>query len=389
MDADDVDLISRIYDTALDPGLWPDLMLRLAHKLGAVGGFVFELRLEGQVSQVTSRISSSNYSAAVVSWYLQQFNEQEVIDQNRFAELSKAGDSIDLISDIHLRSNVSELLAQPNTSFMITQGLKHRAGALLNKDLVNVDRFALQFSLDHGPVRQSEIAKAQVFLPHIAKVLNLARPLEEQMITKSMLETIVRDIGQGVAILGPRGTVLFANTEFERCLRDYKVLRKTSRNTLELVETQARREQCRRFNALLMDDAAHGHFGSRARREALVFDLEQPGTALFMEICPVAQSPDTGRLGTGCRLVTVIDTSRQIKCDTNRIRSFYRLSRTEAEILDLVARGHSNVEISEIRNRSPETLKSQMKTLLRKTNSQNRTDLVHMIHQLSATVAYM
>ncbi|MCA0423455.1 MAG: helix-turn-helix transcriptional regulator [Proteobacteria bacterium] len=388
MDADDVDLIARIYDTALNPGGWPELMLRLAHKLGAVGGFVFEVRLGQQSSQVTSRIFSSNYSTDVVLWYLQKFNAQELIDQARFAELSKAGDSIDLISDIYLHDNVAALLAQPNTAFMVTQGLKHRAGALLNKDLVNVDRFALQFSVDHGPIRPTEIAKAQLFLPHIAKVLGLSRPLEEQLLTKKVFETIVRDIGQGIAILAPRGSILFANTEFERCLQDYRILRRTPQNHLQVVETNERRAECRKFNELLGDFTAHGHFGSRARREALVFELEQPGTALFVEICPIEQSPGMGHLGAGCRLVTVIDTSRQIKCDTNRIRSFYRLSQTETEIIDLVARGHTNIEISEIRNRSQDTIKSQMKSLMRKTNSQNRTDLVHMIQQLSAAVAY-
>lgn len=389
MDADDVDLISCIYDTALNPGLWPDLMLRLAHKLGAVGSFVFEVRLEQGRPQIASRIASSNYSDDVVGWYLQKFNEQELVDQARFAELSKAGDSIDLVSDIYLRSNVADLLAQPNTAFMITQGLKHRAGALLNKDLVNVDRFALQYSVEHGPARQGEIAKSKLFLPHIAKVLGLGRPLEEKLLTKEILEAVVRDIGQGVAVLGPNGTILFANTEFNRCLEEYNILRRTPQNTLQLIEANAARDQCRRYHDLVTDAAAHGHAGARARREALVFELGQAGTALFVEICPIERAPGTTSLGAGCRLVTVVDTSRQIRCDIERIRSFYRLSRSETEIIDLLARGHTNIEISEIRNRSPDTVKSQLKTLMRKTNSQSRTDLVHMIHQLSSSVSYM
>jgi len=154
-------------------------------------------------------------------------------------------------------------------------------------------------------------------------------------------------------------------------------------------EARGEPDQHRRYHDLVCDDAAHGHFGARARREAIVIELARPGTALFIEICPIETSPSMGTLGQGCRLVTLIDTSRQVNCDTGRLQSFYQLSATEASILELVAEGRTNSEISEIRNRSPDTIKTQMKALMRKTNSQNRTDLVHMIHNLSSSVAYM
>jgi DNA-binding CsgD family transcriptional regulator/PAS domain-containing protein len=388
MTADDIDLISRIYDTSLDPGVWPELMLRLAHKMGAVGSFIFELRLDDEHPQITSRIFSSNYQPEIVRWYLQQFNAQEIDDQGRFAELSQKGNAVDLISDISLRPKLADLMAQPNTAFMMTRGLKHRAGALLNKDLVNVDRFALQFALDHGPISADEIKKAGLFLPHIAKVIGLSRPLEEQLLAKGIFEEVLRNIGQGVAVLGPRGTVLYANTEFERCLSEHQVFRKSANGVLQLIDTSATSDDVKKYHDLLANNQAHGAFGARARREALVLELEQAGTALFIEICPVESSLRTGNLGAGCRLVTVIDTSRQVNCDTARLKTFYQLSSTETEILELVAKGHTNLEISEIRNRSQDTIKTQLKTLMRKTNSQNRTDLVHMIHNLSSAINY-
>jgi DNA-binding CsgD family transcriptional regulator/PAS domain-containing protein len=388
MNADDVDLVSRIYDTALDPGVWPDLMLRLAHKLGAAGSFIFELRLDDESPQITSRIFSANYKPEIVSWYLKTFNNEEISDQGRFADLSQKGNEVDLISDIALRPKLADLLSQPNTAFMITRGLKHRAGALLNKDLVNVDRFALQFSLDHGPITKDEINKAAYFLPHIAKVIGLSRPLEEQLIAKGIFEEVLRNIGQGVAILSPRGTILYANTEFERCLSENQVFRKSSNGVLQLIDFGQNADQVKNYHDLVTGDDKHGLFGARARKEAIVIDLEKPGTALFIEICPVEASERTGKLGAGCRLITVIDTSRNVTYDSRRLKSFYQLSTSETEILELVAKGHTNAEISDIRSRSQDTIKSQLKALMRKTNSQNRTDLVHMIHNLSSAISY-
>ena len=171
-------------------------------------------------------------------------------------------------------------------------------------------------------------------------------------------------------------------------MQDHKVFRKATDGTLQMIETSGEPDQAKRYHDLVSDDAAHGHFGARARREAIVVELSQPGVALFVEICPIERSPSTGTLGQGCRLVTVIDTSRQVKCDTARLQTFYQLSPTEASVLELIAQGRTNAEISEIRNRSPDTIKTQMKALMRKTNSQNRTDLVHMINNLSSAVTY-
>jgi DNA-binding CsgD family transcriptional regulator len=388
MDADDIDLIARIYDTALDPSVWPDLMLRIAHKLGAAGAFIFELRLDDRVPQITSRIFSSNYRPEIVSYYLKQFNDQEIIDQGRFAQLSQKGNSVDLINDVLLKSSLAELLGQSNVAFMMQNGLKHRAGALLNKDLVNVDRFAVQFATDHGPITGDEIKKASLFLPHIAKVIGLARPLEEQLVAKGIFEEVLRNIGQGVAILSPRGTVLYANMEFERCLSEHKIFRKSANGVLQMVDSKTNADQTKHYHDLVANEQAHGVFGARARKEAVVIDLPRPGTALFIEICPVEASERTGKLGAGCRLVTVIDTSRNVNCDCDRLKAFYQLSASEIEIVELVAKGHTNLEISEIRNRSPDTVKTQMKALMRKTNSQSRTELVHMIHNLSSTINY-
>ncbi len=293
-----------------------------------------------------------------------------------------------MISDIHLGSNVSALLAQPNTAFMMKHGLKHRAGALLNKDLVNVDRFALQYSLDHGPILDSERRKAALFLPHIAKVIGLSRPLKQQLLASGIFEDLLQNASQGIAVLSPRGTVVYANAEFERVVFEHPVFRKAANGALQLADNAAQNGLAKRYRDLVSDDGGHGRFGARARKEALVIELAKPGTALFIEICPVEESARTGKLGAGCRLLTIIDTSRPVRHDTSRLKTFYQLSPTECEILELVALGHTNIEISDIRSRSLDTVKTQMKTLLRKTNSATRTDLVHMIHNLSSTIGY-
>ncbi|MCB1382342.1 MAG: helix-turn-helix domain-containing protein [Notoacmeibacter sp.] len=384
MDADDVDLIARIYDAALDPAIWPALLTRLAHKLGAAGAFVFEVQLDGGTEQVVSRMFSNNYDPVVVGDFLDRFNELELRDQGRFARLSAMTDPIELVSDIHLFDSVETLLMQENTRFMLSHGLKHRAGSLLNKDLLTIDRFALQFGRDRGPITEAEKRKALNFLPHVAKSIGLARPLEHQLRLQSAFERLINTFEQGVALLDPKGRIIYRNGEMERIMAELPVFRLSPAGQLQICAG----DHAERYHALIADDRAHGRFGARARKEAIVVHLDGPGNALFIEICPAEDNAHTGHLGRGCRLLTVLDTSRPVGVDMERICTFYALSKAEADVLELIAAGRSNQDIADIRCRSLDTVKTQIRSLMRKTNSANRTDLIQMVRNLSAAVHY-
>lgn len=384
MDADDIDLIARIYDAALDPGIWPDLLSRLAAKLGAAGAFIFVVQIENGEPRVASRMFSDNYVPEIVRYFLDRFNALELRDQGLFAQLSARTDPVELVSDVHLFNSVSVLLEQENTRFMMQHGLKHRAGALLNKDLLTVDRFALQYGADRGPITEQERRKALIFLPHVAKAIELARPLEHRLRLHRVFESLIGNAEQGIAILDPKGRVIYKNVEMDRVLDAHAAFRLGPGGILQLNDES----QAGRYHALVFDETGHGHFGARARKEALVISLDRAGSALFVEICPTEASAATGYLGRGCRLPTVLDTSRPVRVDLARITSFYTLSKAEADVLELVASGRTNQEIAEIRYRSLDTVKSQIRSLMRKTNSGNRTELIQMVRNLSAEVRY-
>ncbi len=383
MDSSDIDLIARIYDTALTPTSWPEVLYRVAQHLGAAGAFIFEVRNHDNVPQIASRLFSANYDRQVVADYMVQFNDDELRDQARFAQLSAQSDQVDLISDVELRPNVQDVLNQPNTQFMTKHGLLHRAGALLNKDLLNVDRFALQFDITRGPITIEERKKAGIFLPHIAKVIGLGRPLEHQFRVQAIFEEIINKSDQGIAILNGEGEIVFSNPEFERIVARHNVLRRLPTKKLQVM----RDDVAARFHDLIATDA-HGLFGARSRKEAIVLPLADAGSAVFMEICPIEETTYTGRLGVGYRLLTLLDTSKPVFIDVDRISDFYPLSKTEKDVLTLIAKGMSNQDIADLRNSAFETVKSQVKTLMRKTNSGSRLELIHMVRNLSAQVHY-
>lgn len=50
-------LIDQIYSTVADPGRWPDVIIRIADYLGAVGGLLNSIEPDGRVLAVQARLS--------------------------------------------------------------------------------------------------------------------------------------------------------------------------------------------------------------------------------------------------------------------------------------------------------------------------------------------
>ena len=62
------DLVLGIYDAVLDPALWPDILDRLAHEVGALGIIIFDMTDDAEALSV--RTFSSRYERGAIERYL-------------------------------------------------------------------------------------------------------------------------------------------------------------------------------------------------------------------------------------------------------------------------------------------------------------------------------
>ena len=84
-------------------------------------------------------------------------------------------------------------------------------------------------------------------------------------------------------------------------------------------------------------------------------------------------------------IVYSMDTGQAYHIDTATLSGLFDLSATEAIILEMLSDGLTNAQISERRGRSVETINSQVKSLLQKTNSSNRTQLIRMATNIGSS----
>ena len=380
------ELILRVYDTVIDASAWPGLLREIAEFCNARGAFLFEL--EGAPGQRKLRAErfSDNYELAVIQSYLEAHSDAEQADQEIFATHSQMTDKIEMIPDdvivagIGAQATHEDMFALPHMQMQIKFGLKHRAGALLNKDDFYRDRFAVQYPLDHGPVTGEELSRAAMIMPHLAKAINLARPAQQSQMFASSVTNAIESLSVGICILDRGGRVAYRNAEFSRQLDKYDAMR-LGRDG-KLVFEPDRFDQP--VDSLLGHYSNHGKFGARPRKEAIASALpNDPTFALCIEIAPLHNAAEFGEKALGGHIVYSLDTSMSHEVRTDVMRQLFSLTRSEASIVELLAEGLTNQQISQQRSKSIHTVNSQVKSILSKTNAANRTQLIRLATNLS------
>ena len=219
----------------------------------------------------------------MVLGYLARHNRQELLGQDAPACHSRRSDGIEVIGEEVLYESRAEYLDRPNVKEMISNGIHHRAGTLLNKDYIRHGRFALQFSRNEGPLSDENRRKAALILPHVAKALSISRPtLQLERQHNNILGSL--DLLQiGVCILSKSESVVFTNSEFNRQVDTYSVFRVAADGKLELSDGNLRE-----LAEMRSDVSCHGRCGARPHKEAVITDHDVNARALCIELCPLS-----------------------------------------------------------------------------------------------------
>lgn len=372
-------IVLEAYDAALDPTTWPRVLDRVVELADARGAFIFDIDTSEHYPSVRATYHTSNYDPQLVSDYLKLHHEQEFEDQAKFAAFSLVGDRINLVPDTVLAPSREELTRRANARAMMGYGIHHRAGALLNKDHFFTDRFAIQFSERAGPAEGERLETILSTLPHIAKALNIGRHATRHFESNHAAFGVLDLLRIGVCILSADGQVVFKNREFDRQMEGHGAFFIAPKGHLTARDEAVRQDLARLFGG----HANHGKYGARPRKEAIFHPIGDEGLGLCIEVTPLHAPDFMGEKAFNGFAMFSLDSSQPHAIETGFLAKTFSLTPSEEAVLTMVAEGLTNAQISERRNRSPETVNTQIKTLLAKTMSQNRTQLIRLATEFS------
>ncbi|MEM6941607.1 MAG: helix-turn-helix transcriptional regulator [Pseudomonadota bacterium] len=373
-------IILQAYSAAHSPKTWTDVLDRLTEHFEANGVILWEWRSEGGEKRLKSPFFSSFYQADMLEDYLNRHQSWEFADQAQFEQKSlaygaAAPDMIELVNERDLYPNEAEYLAQPHAKELLKYGIRHRYGALLDRDNPFHARFSLQTSEERGQLDAKEQAELGQLLPHLAKALELVDALHERNTERAAFLGALNSFDVGICILDSHARVVETNAEFDRQIDEFGAFW-VARDAKLMLHDQANRKL---FADLLKDYRNHGTFGARPRKEAVLINTDDKASALCIELLPPTQLLEAGTKDNRFAILVSRDTTRLIRFDLQTVRRAFQLTEAEARVVDLVCGGLTNPEIAAERDRSVETINAQVKNVLSKTGTANRTQLVRLM----------
>ena len=103
----------------------------------------------------------------------------------------------------------------------------------------------------------------------------------------------------------------------------------------------------------------------------------------LLDISPLKDTDGELEHGLVGALITVIDVETQRRISLDGLTKLYGLTRAEEKIAELFVQGKKYHEMAEIRNVSPETIKTQINSILTKTGSNSRSELFARVFKIN------
>lgn len=384
-DSDFSSVVLDIYETVSEPSTWPKVLDRISERLNARGCIVFEWDLSGERRMLHAPIITSGYDRKLMDDYIRRNHELEAVDQDIFEKRLLEFDEIEVIDEAVVYETDPNYFKKAHVQELLDLNIRYRTGALLDRDNPYRSRFSLQLSQERGQLDEADLGVLLKLLPHVAKALDISRPIGGFDFERAALTSIVDSLDVGVCIVDGNGCVVKTNPEFVRQCEDYNAFKIDRHDRLTLHE----HGDHRRFLGLMESTRNHGRFGARPRKEAVLIETDDRAGALCIEIVPVDRPGDFGKgRGRGAFIVSR-DTTRPISVEVDLVQRIRDLTNAETEVVELVCDGLTNTEIAERRNRAVATVNAQLKTILSKCQVRNRTQLVRYMcnYSLPSAVA--
>jgi len=374
--------ILSIYDSAIDLSIWEKTLDACVNSVGALSGSLMfsEESINGHVQWATVGGSLKTMNPEILSYY----NENLIHHELEGWELMKQHPCQTLRIDTDAWPQTDEeLLKRADYAFLLKHnGTLRRVGARLNNYPTWSDLIAFQFSAEHSLVPQASIAAMKQLLPHVAKSIEVGRSFSLLRARYQAVLAALDFVDVGMSISLENGTLIVNNTESRRIFQETDGVKLDKKNKLVINENKT--------NELLQHaliNIAKTSAGQDSLSEVtLAIDRPSGRRPFLVEISPLRDTHAELDHSLHGALVMIIDPENAHDVNVNRLGLAYSLTSAELSVAKRLIEGWTQSNIAEERNVSPETVKSQTSTIMRKTNTGKRSDLIRLALKLTPPI---
>jgi DNA-binding CsgD family transcriptional regulator len=244
----------------------------------------------------------------------------------------------------------------------------HFMPAWLHKSESKAVTLSFQGTRKRGPFEAKDIESFQRILPHVIRALEIRDRLQSAQIRADTLAESINGLRFGVMILDGAARLVECNGVAEELLRSGEGVRRKADGTLCLSEPAA--GQFARWTKL--GEQPHGVDGLlHARRSGAL--------PLSVMVSPLPAQRSAWITHDPRWLILIFDPERRIEASLELIAHDLAISSSEANVATLLAAGYRLPEVARRLGVSEHTVRSQLKSIFRKTGTRTQADLIRRI----------
>lgn len=349
-------LTDRIYEAAVVPELWPDVLAEMSRAVGGAGGILFTTNL--------ARIKWAT-SADIKDVFEEFVRDGWAAINPRPIRLGALG-SVGFVQDLDAFT-LEELDNEPvYRDFLRKRGLGWATGTIVEPPSGDSIIFSFERAHEKGPVPVEIVRQFDRLRPHLARSALLSSRLGLER-AKAMAD-VLQSLGLPGAVLRGAGRILAANNAFERLMPAL------------LQERPDRLHLCDATADGLFDEALARVTDARA--VAVVSSIpvaateEQP--PMILHLLPVhGAAHDIFSGATSLLVVTPVD--RAVVPSAKVLQGLFDLTPAEARVARGISEAQTIESLALAAGVSVETIRSQLKAVLSKTGLSRQQELINLL----------
>lgn len=370
-----LDAVERIYALALTDDGWDAGLGVISNLVGAVC-VSFEVINKRQKEPVFLRMGG-DFDRDMGQKYLKYYSR--ISPRVRKVEKYAVGDvscDYQILSEKEIRQD------EYYNAFAFPQGQRYFiAGHILN-DSSHMALFAAQRSPKQGHVGDREIKMIQRLLPHVQQALNLKFRLAVANQSTTNIFEYLNLLDEAVLVVSAAGKIIFNNFNAEKLFSN-----KDGIDCCQGLITFSDKNSAGNYNCAVQSiQLKEGEEINMSLRDFLIRrnSRKRPYLASLRPL--FEKDPGNTELSflndnQAVALLFIRDPENYSNLDTTLLKTSYRLSPQEIELVQALDRGLNLQEVAELRRVAISTVRSQLYSLMAKVGVSRQTDLIRLIGQ--------
>jgi DNA-binding NarL/FixJ family response regulator len=362
-------LVGDIYDTALDPALWVDVLPAICEFVGGRAGAIVS-------KDAISKAGTPHFVFGFDPHYVQSYTET----YSRFDPMATLP-----YYDLDQVVNVAELVPYDEFrqgrffhEWLQPQDWMDSVTAALEKSALSYSFLTILPRKDAGMVDDDMRRRMAFVVPHVRRAMAIGAATERKTTEAAALADTLDGVNAGMFLVDANGRIVHANASGQALLDERSVLRAGS-SGLAAIEADADRELSQALALAAGGDASIGTKGVAVPLKA------RDGEHYVAHALPLA-SGERRRAGAGYAATAALFVRKatlDVSSPPETIARLYKLTPTELRVLLAIVEVGGVPEVAEALGIGEATVKTHLHRLFAKTETTRQAELVKLVAAFS------